>query len=63
MLLFIPLIVSLVSATSVTITEPIDGNIYEGDWLSLRVFVENDNAILIRYTILLMVMLSFLFPG
>jgi len=33
----------LVSATSVTITEPVDGQIYDGDWLLLNALVENGN--------------------
>jgi len=36
---------TLLSATSVTITEPIDGETYEGDWLPFRVIVENENEI------------------
>jgi outer membrane protein assembly factor BamB len=31
----------LVSATSVTITEPVDGEVYDGDWLLLNAVVEN----------------------
>ena len=33
------------SAVSLTITEPVDGKIYDGDWLSVRAIVENENHI------------------
>ena len=33
----------LVSTTGLTITEPVDGEIYDGDWLTVRAIVENDN--------------------
>ena len=36
---------ALLSATSLTITEPVDGGTYDGDWLTLRAIVENDNEI------------------
>jgi outer membrane protein assembly factor BamB len=35
----------LLSITSVTITEPADGETYDGDWLMLNAIVENDNEI------------------
>ena len=35
----------LLSATSVTITEPIDGDTYDGDWLAVRAIVENENEL------------------
>jgi len=41
----IPLISIIISATSVTIIEPIDGETYDGDWLPFRVIVENENVI------------------
>ena len=31
--------------TGVTITEPVDGETYNGDWLTLRAIVENENEI------------------
>jgi len=45
MLVFVSLIISLVSATSVSIIEPIDGGSYDGDWLPFRAILENDNEI------------------
>lgn len=45
MLVLIALISSLVSATSVSIVEPVDGETYDGDWLSIRAIVENQNEI------------------
>ncbi|MCK5117486.1 MAG: PQQ-binding-like beta-propeller repeat protein [Candidatus Aegiribacteria sp.] len=35
----------LISTTAVTITEPVDGETYDGDWLPLRAIVENENEI------------------
>ena len=35
----------LISITSLTITEPVDGETYEGDWLPLRAIVENENEV------------------
>ena len=35
----------LISTTSLTITEPVDGETYDGDWLTLRAIVENENEI------------------
>ncbi len=35
----------LISVTNLTITEPVDGETYDGDWLPLKVIVENENAI------------------
>lgn len=43
--LAIPVISAIISTISVTITEPVDGDTYEGDWLSLRVIVENENEL------------------
>jgi len=36
---------ALIAATSVTITEPVDGEVYDGDWLLLEAIVENDNQL------------------
>ncbi len=33
----------LLSVTNLTITEPVDGETYDGDWLPLRAIVENEN--------------------
>ncbi|NOQ22675.1 MAG: PQQ-binding-like beta-propeller repeat protein [Candidatus Aegiribacteria sp.] len=33
----------LISVTNLTITEPVDGETYDGDWLSVRAIVENEN--------------------
>ncbi|NOQ21353.1 MAG: PQQ-binding-like beta-propeller repeat protein [Candidatus Aegiribacteria sp.] len=35
----------LISTTAVTITEPVDGETYDGDWLPLRAIVENENEV------------------
>ena len=35
----------LLSTVNLTITEPVDGEIYDGDWLPLRAIVENENEI------------------
>ena len=35
----------LISVTNLTITEPIDGETYDGDWLPLRAIVENENEL------------------
>lgn len=40
---FVILFTSLISATSVTIAEPVDGETYDGDWLTIRAIVENEN--------------------
>ena len=45
MLLFYFLITTLLSNISVTVTEPVDGETYNGDWLPLRVIVESENQI------------------
>ncbi|MCD4708005.1 MAG: PQQ-binding-like beta-propeller repeat protein [Candidatus Sabulitectum sp.] len=45
MIVFVSLFISLVSAISVSITEPIDGDTYDGNWLPFRAIVENDNEI------------------
>ncbi|MBD3278484.1 MAG: PQQ-binding-like beta-propeller repeat protein [Candidatus Aegiribacteria sp.] len=39
------LISTLISATSVTITWPAEGETYSGDWLMLKAIVENENEI------------------
>ena len=45
-MLFVSLLTAiLLSATSLTITEPVDGETYDGDWLTVRAIVENDNEI------------------
>ena len=35
----------LISTTNLTITEPVDGETYDGDWLPLRAIVENENEV------------------
>lgn len=35
----------LISTTNLSITEPIDGETYDGDWLTVRAIVENENEI------------------
>jgi outer membrane protein assembly factor BamB len=35
----------MVAATSVTITEPVDGETYSGDWLTVRAIVENEDEV------------------
>ena len=35
----------LIFVTNLTITEPVDGETYDGDWLPLRAIVENENEI------------------
>lgn len=45
MSIIIALISSLFAATSISIEEPIDGETYDGDWLSIRAIVENENEI------------------
>ena len=35
----------VISATGVNITEPVDGETYDGDWLTVRAIVENENEI------------------
>jgi len=43
-MLFVSLLAAiLISATGLTITEPVDGGTYDGDWLTVRAIVENDN--------------------
>ncbi|MCK5132502.1 MAG: PQQ-binding-like beta-propeller repeat protein [Candidatus Sabulitectum sp.] len=39
------LIATVLSSTGVTITEPVDGETYSGDWLPVRAIVENENVI------------------
>lgn len=45
MLIFSLLITIVLSAPGVTITEPVDGESYNGDWLTVRAIVENENEI------------------
>ena len=45
MIIATTLLTTLISATSVTITQPVDGETYEGDWLMLKAIVENENEI------------------
>ncbi|MCD4706431.1 MAG: PQQ-binding-like beta-propeller repeat protein [Candidatus Sabulitectum sp.] len=45
MLIFSLIISTFLSATSVIITEPIDGESYDGDWLTIRAIVENENQL------------------
>ncbi len=45
MLVLAVLVTSLLAATSVSIVEPVDGETYYGDWLPLRVIVENNNEV------------------
>ena len=35
----------LIFTTNLTITEPVDGETYDGDWLTVRAIVENENEI------------------
>ena len=35
----------LIFVTNLTITEPVDGETYDGDWLPLRAIVENENEV------------------
>ena len=45
-MLFVTLLTAvLISATNLTITEPADGETYNGDWLTVRAIVENDNEV------------------
>ena len=39
------LVAILISTTNLTITEPVDGETYDGDWLPLRAIVENENEL------------------
>ncbi|MCD4706554.1 MAG: PQQ-binding-like beta-propeller repeat protein [Candidatus Sabulitectum sp.] len=45
MLIVSLLITAFLSTASVTITEPVDGETYSGDWLTLRAIVENENEV------------------
>ena len=45
MLILTALITCVLSTTSVSITEPIDGETYDGDWLAVRAIVENENEL------------------
>lgn len=39
------LLVSILGVTGLVITEPVEGQTYTGDWLSIRAIVENDNMV------------------
>ena len=39
------LLLGILSAVSVSIVEPVDGGVYDGDWLTLRTIVENENSL------------------
>lgn len=39
------LVFSVLSTTNVSIVEPIDGETYDGDWLTVRAIVENENLL------------------
>jgi len=39
------LLATLLSATSILITEPVNGGTYNGDWLTIRAIVENENEL------------------
>jgi outer membrane protein assembly factor BamB len=45
MLIFSVFLSSIIAATSVSIIDPIDGGTYDGDWLSLKAIVENENEL------------------
>ena len=45
MLILSLLITIVLSDPSVMITEPVDGDTYNGDWLTIRAIVENDNQL------------------
>ena len=45
MLVSIFLLSSILAATSVTITKPVDGETYDGDWLTISTIVENENEV------------------
>jgi outer membrane protein assembly factor BamB len=45
MLYFSILTAVLYAATGLTITEPVNGGVYNGDWLTVRAIVENENAV------------------
>ena len=45
MLVFSFLLSLVLSTTNVTITEPVDGDTYNGDWLTVRAIVENENEL------------------
>ena len=45
-MLFVTLLTAaMIFATSLTITEPVDGETYNGDWLTVRAIVENNNEV------------------
>ena len=45
MLIFSVLLSFILATTSVTIAEPVDGEIYNGDWLTIRAIIENENVV------------------
>ena len=45
MLILTMLISSILAITNVTITESIDGQTYDADWLTVRAIIENENEI------------------
>ena len=45
MLIFTSLTVIALSSASLTISEPADGETYDGDWLTVRAIVENENEL------------------
>lgn len=53
MLLFSFLVSFVFAATNLTITEPVDGETYDGDWLTVKAIVENENELpdSVHYTI------------
>lgn len=53
MLFFYLYIAAFLGTTSLTISEPIDGETYNGDWLTIRAIVENENEIpeSVQYTL------------
>lgn len=53
MLFFCLYIAAFLGTTSLTISEPIDGETYIGDWLTIRAIVENENEIpeSVQYTL------------
>jgi len=45
MLISFMLISCLITATGVSIIEPVDGETYSGDWLTVRAIIENENVV------------------
>jgi len=44
-MIIVALISTILSASGVAITEPVDGETYNGDWLTVRAIVENENTL------------------